>query len=125
MNCNNCGNEASRVRGLMIEGNYVESCPSCSGLSEVPHKIDYASPKSKQKRDWQRETHAKDIMQPFEVRKGQVTKGFQPNKDYIKAYKGTPDKLSMYSETELKDSGLVNKKQAKEATTKKKPKDFN
>ena len=123
MKCGNCGKEAGHIKGVMVEGEYQEYCPNCSNLSEIPPKIDYASPKTKQKRQWQREKMAKDIVQPFEVRKGETYKGYQPNKDFIKAYKDSPDKLSMYSEKELKDSGLVTKKQAKQATTKGKFKD--
>lgn len=100
----------------MIKGKYTEYCPNCSSLSEIPPKIDYASPKTKQRLQWQREKMAKDIMQPWEVKKGQVHKGYQPNKEFIKAYRGNPDKLSMYTEKELKDSGLVTKKDAKKAS---------
>ena len=99
----------------MVEGKYQEYCPNCSNLSVIPPKIDYASLKTKQRQQWQREKMAKDIMQPWEVKKGEVWKGYQPNKDFIKAYRDNPDKLSMYTEKELKDSGLVTQKEAKQA----------
>lgn len=123
MKCGGCNSEVGRIRGIMVEGKYQEYCPSCSDLSEVPPKIDYASPKTKQRLQWQRDKMAKDIMQPWEVKKGETHKGYQPNKEFIKAYRGNPDKLSMYTEKELKDSGLVSKKDAKTATTKGKFKD--
>ena len=123
MKCGNCNSETGHMIGKIVEGKYIEYCPNCSNLSEVPPKIDYASPKTKQSRQWQREKMAKDIMQPWEVKKGQTHKGYQPNKEFIKAYRGNPDKLSMYTEKELKDSGLVSKKDAKKATTKGKFKD--
>ena len=98
----------------MVEGKLQTRCHICGGHSELS-RISYLSPKTKQKHQWQREKFGRDILQPFEVRKGQITKGWQPNKDFIKAYKDEPGKLSKFSESELRDSGVVKQEVAKQA----------
>lgn len=105
MKCPKCGKSIART--VYTRGEWLTPC--CDGIKEVS-KTDYSSPKSKQRLQWQREKHAKDIMQPWEVKK--ASKGWQPNKDFIKAYKDDPSKLSMFSEQELKDSGEVTQKQS-------------
>jgi hypothetical protein len=70
------------------------------------------SPKTKQRLEWQRESFAPDLEQPYELRKGEVRKSWQPNKKYIKTYKNDPAKMGMYSQEELKGSGVISKKEA-------------
>lgn len=50
-----------------------------------------------QRRDWDRQKHAKDIIQPFTKDK--------PNPDFIKAYKSEPELLKQYyTKKELKEN---------------------
>jgi hypothetical protein len=115
MICKSCKTQVGRVVGTIYEGRYVEYCPSCAGISEIGIATDYASPRAKQRREWDRSRHAKDIMQPWEMKRGEVKKGWQPNKNYIKAYGSDPDKLSIYTQEELKSTGMVSEKTAKKA----------
>jgi hypothetical protein len=110
MKCPNCGKETSLIKTKYINGELMHRCHICGDFSELS-KIKYESPLASQKRQWQREKHAKDIMQPWEVK--ETRKGWIPNKDFIKAYKNDPDKLSMFSEQELKNSGEVTEKQSR------------
>jgi hypothetical protein len=106
MKCHKCGKTIART--VYIHGEWLTPC--CDGIKELS-RTDYSSPLQKQRLQRQREKHAKDIMQPWEVK--ETSKGWIPNKDFIKAYKDDPDKLSMFSEQELKNSGEVTEKQAK------------
>jgi len=50
-----------------------------------------------QRRDWERQKHAKDIIQPFMKNK--------PNPDFIKAYKDEPELLKRYyTKKELREN---------------------
>ena len=115
MKCSGCNSETGRMIGKIEAGKYIEYCPNCSNISEIPSRIDYASPLTKQKRQWQREKYAEDIVQPWEVKRGEVHKGYQPNKDFIKAYGHDADRLSIYTQDELKSTGMVSEKMAKKA----------
>lgn len=63
----------------------------------IPHKQDI---------ERQRETHGRDLLQPYELRKGEVKKGWQANKQFIKAYKDSPKALEGFTDSELKDAGV-------------------
>lgn len=92
------------------DGSYL--CPQChEGFSEVGKPFKYMSIPHKQDIERQRETHAGDLMQPFEVRKGE--KDWVPNKKFIKEYKDKPEALAAFSDKELKDSGVISEKVVK------------
>src|SRR3990167_4456444 len=114
MKCPNCSQESARIITKIIDGKPQTRCHSCGNFSELSH-ISYLSPLTKQKHQWQRDKFGRDILQPFEIRKGEVAKGWQANKDFIKAYKNEPGKLSKFSISELRDSGVVKKEVAKQA----------
>ena len=118
MKCPNCGKQTSKTRTRYIDGEMITRCHVCGDFSELGGYPEHLSPLVGKRIQGQREKMAKDIMQPWEVKKGETWKGYQPNKDFIKAYRSDPDKLSIYTEKELKDSGLVTKKQAKQAKSK-------
>jgi len=122
LRCPKCDKKIGR---MLQRADGVILTPCCDGISELT-RIDYASPRQKQQREWDRATYIDDITQPWEVKKGEVSKGYQPNPKFIKQYKHEPDKLSMFTEKELKDSGLVTKKEVKRSRTNKykKPKKF-
>ena len=93
----------------------IHFTPCCSGISELS-KTKYTNLKTNQKREWDRQTHALDIEQPWEVRKHEVRKGWQPNPRYIKRYQNDPTRLSMFTESDLKLSGMVTKRIATKAS---------
>lgn len=114
MICPTCNSNSARLITKIIDGEVVTRCHVCGGHSEIS-RIDYSSPRRKQRLQWQREKYAKDIVQPFELRRGEVHKGWRANKDFIKAYKDDPGKLSKFKMEELKESGVVTKKVAEKS----------
>jgi len=111
MLCPNCGSQSSRLKTRIVEGEPQTRCHICGDFSELSHfRGPLVSPKTKQRLEWQRESFASDLEQPYELQKGE--KGWKPNKRYIKTYKGDPAKMGMYSQDELKGSGVVSKKEA-------------
>lgn len=111
MKCPNCSKQVRRM--VYQQGQWLTPC--CSGISEISN-TKYESVKTKQRRQHQRDKFGLDLVQPWEVKKGEVTKGWRPNKDYIKQYSNDPDRLSMFSKSELKTSGVVSEKVANKAS---------
>jgi hypothetical protein len=56
--------------------------------------------------DRQREKHYGDLLQPWQAKKGELSKGLQPNPEYIKHYKNNPKALQHFTKEELKKSGF-------------------
>src|SRR4030043_980263 len=110
MLCPKCNKSIAR---MIIKAGGEILTPCCDGITELSHfRGPLVSPKTKQRLEWQRESIPPDLEQPFELQKGKVAKGWQPNKKYIKTYKNDPAKMGMYNTQELKESGVVSKKEA-------------
>ena len=108
MLCPKCNKSIAR---MIIKAGGEISTPCCDGITELSHfRGPLVSPKTKQRLEWQRESFAPDLEQPYELRKGE--KDWKPNKKYIKTYKNDPAKVKMYSKQELKESGVVSEKEA-------------
>ncbi len=116
MQCPTCKSQTSFTKTTIINKKLVTKCHVCGDFSEISG-AKYESPLLGQKRQWGREKHAGDILQPWSIEK---RKGWITNKDFIKNYGKDPKKLSVYNEKELKDSGLVSEKTAKKAIQSKK-----
>ena len=78
MKCQNCGKDACHILGKIIEGKYKEVCNHCGGLSKT-FKVDAYNLKWKMFKDYQRDKHAGDLLQP-------IDEHGKPNTDFYQRY---------------------------------------
>lgn len=112
LTCPKCGKRVTKMKQLE-DGTILTPC--CDGITELGGWPEHMSIKRAQKMQWQRDKYAQDTIQPFEMRHGEVRKGYLPNKDFLKRYKDDPGKLTKFSKSELKDSGVITESVANRA----------
>jgi len=83
LKCPRCGKKTPKEKQfcqhcLFNIGKYESRWPTISNIGIL----------NEQKRQWQRDKHAKDIIQPYMKNK--------PNPDFVKAYKDQPELLNQY-----------------------------
>ena len=85
-----------------------ELCPVCDNISPIGKRLSepFRSFAHQQNIERQRNQHYKDLLQPWSPKKGETSKGLQPNPEYIKAYKNDPKALQHFTKEELKKSGV-------------------
>lgn len=124
MICPTCSRVTSNTRTYFKDNQLITVCPddSCGNYKTIkapPHMTS----QHKQKIEWQRNRYGQDLLQPWEVKPGESKRGWQVNKDFVKAHATDPQVLSQYSKEDLQKSGLVTQevinKSQKKAPTKK------
>ncbi len=100
--------QGHNVSRLIHYADGSELCPTCDGISPIGPKLSepFRSFKHQQQIDKQRSEHYGDLLQPWQAKKGELSKGLQPNPEYIKHYKNKPEALKHFTKDELKKSGV-------------------
>lgn len=124
MICPTCGKITAATRTYFRDNQTITVCPDENCGNFKPSKTPpHMTSVHKQKIQWQRDKYGADLEQPFEIRKGETHKGWQPNKSFLKVHADHPEVLGGYSEQELQKTGMVteeNIKKSRKFTPKKK-----